>query len=48
MAQIYTRSNAIADELLEFLDLWKPALFRSGPDSVSIDADVEYTSVAGN
>jgi hypothetical protein len=47
-AQISTRRDAIADELLELLDFWKPAFFRSGPNSVIVDANLEYTSGAGH
>jgi hypothetical protein len=46
MAQVLVRGDAIANELLEFSDVRKPPLLGTGPDTVIIDANLEYTSSA--
>jgi hypothetical protein len=48
MAQVSAQGYAIADELFELLDFGKPAFFRSGPDQVMVDANLEDTSGAGH
>jgi hypothetical protein len=48
MPQISARGDAIADELFELPDFRKPASFRPGPDTVIVDANLEYTTGAGH
>jgi hypothetical protein len=47
MAQVFSRGDAIADELFQLFDFGKPACFPSGPDWLISDTNGEYTSAAG-
>jgi len=44
MPQVSSRRDLIADELFEFLHFWESALFRSGPDHVIVDANLEHAA----
>jgi hypothetical protein len=46
MAQVLAWGDAITNELLEFFYFRKPPLIGTGPDTVIIDANLEYTSSA--
>jgi hypothetical protein len=46
MAQVLAWGDAITNELLEFFDFRKPPFIGTGPNTVIIDANLEYTSSA--
>jgi len=48
MAQVSSWGYAIADKLFEFLDFGKPTFFRSGPNSLIVDPNLEYASGTGH
>jgi hypothetical protein len=47
MAQVFSRGDAITDELFQFFDFGKPAGFPSGPDWLISYTNGEYTSATG-
>ena len=44
MAQVSARRDPIANELFQFLHLWKPAHFRTGPDRIAVNANLEHAA----
>src|ERR1043165_4330039 len=44
MAEVALRRHLVAHDLLELLDLWKPAMLRARPDQLAFDPDLEHAA----